>query len=126
MEAPPVCRGNGAPPASTTCENGNSVEAPATRRGRGSVLETSVTCSGEGAAAGPTPGEGSNTSDVPPPGEGSFPGFRALMRFISSLSFSSCILLSGRGFETTFSFCTITRFSVSGIRLLCNIINALR
>ena len=69
MEAPPICRGDGAPPASTTCENGNSVEAPATRRGRGSVLE-----SGEGAAAGPTPGEGSNTTDVPLPGEGSFPG----------------------------------------------------
>ena len=53
------------------------------------------------------------------------PGLRVLMRLIFSFSFSSCVLLSGSGFEVTSFLCTTKWFSVPGENLLCNDINAL-
>lgn len=38
------------------------------------------------------------------------PRFKALKRFISSFSFNSCVLLSGRGFEGNSLLCTINLF----------------
>ena len=76
-EAPTTCRGAGAKVVPTTCEGISTVENPTTC-GDGGAIETPPTC------------------------KALSPGFRVLMRVISSLSLSSCILLSGRGFETTF------------------------
>ncbi|KAF6119765.1 hypothetical protein HJG60_010176 [Phyllostomus discolor] len=91
------------------------------------VLQSRPPPIGAGESWWPPPSWGGpSTAGVPPAFEPPFPGFRALMRFISSFSLPSCVPLSGRGSETTFPFRTITRFSVSGTKLLCLGINALR
>ena len=76
-----------------------------------------------GPISGVTSSEGGDGGD-PPATNPVSPGFRALMRLIFSFSFSSCVLISGRGFEAPSLLCTIKQTAVSGQNLLCNEINA--
>ena len=84
----------GAPwPNWVPCQVFEGDTCPLSHRGRfvGSVSSTLGVVSGEGGDKGGLPA----TKPVSP-------GFRTLMRLISSFSFSSCVLVSGKGFEATF------------------------